>query len=353
MLIAKNVDEIAALVGGKVVGECTRPLHGVASLSEATESDVSFLGNDKYRSQVAGSRAAAVLVPAGFEELPPEGRAWIECDDPSDAFTRVVMLFTPPPVTYAPSVAPTAVVSPSAVVPPSCHVGAGAVIGEGVVIGENTVILPNVYIGRDCVIGAGCLIYPNVVIRERCSLGNRVILHPGVVIGADGFGYKSGAAGHEKIPQVGIVQLDDDVEVGANSTIDRARFGRTWIQAGTKIDNLVQIGHNVEIGRACIVVAQVGIAGSTHLGNGVILAGQVGVNGHLRIGDGVIAMAQSGVSKDTPAGAVVMGSPAQDRRAFAREQMQLKHLDNLTKQVKDLAAQLAQLRQNVPPVPEP
>ena len=340
MLITKTIQEIAELVGGRIIGHCDRTLHGVASLSEATEGDVAFLGNEKYHDQVAISRASVVLVAPGFDVEPQEGRAWIECADPSDLFTRVILAFTPPAIEYPAGIHPRAVIADDVAVPASCHIGAGVVIEHGAKIGENTVILPNVYIGVDTTVGANCLIYPNVVIRERCIIGNRVILHPGVVIGADGFGYKSSAAGHEKIPQVGIVQIDDDVEVGANSTIDRARFGRTWIQAGTKIDNLVQIGHNVEIGRACIVVAQVGIAGSTHLGNGVILAGQVGVNGHLRIGDGAIAMAQSGVSKDTPAGAVVMGSPAQDRRAFARTQMQLKHLETLSKEVKELAAKI-------------
>ncbi len=337
MLISRSVQEIAELVGGRIIGGCDRPLHGVASLSEATEGDVAFLGNEKYHDQVALSRASVVLVPPGFEVAPPPGRAWVECADPSDRFTRVVLAFTPPPVEYPAGIDPRAVVADDASVPASCHVGAGAVIERGAKIGERTVILPNAYVGAGSTVGDDCLIYPNVVIRERCIIGNRVILHPGVVIGADGFGYKSSAAGHEKIPQVGIVQLDDDVEVGANSTIDRARFGRTWIQAGTKIDNLVQIGHNVEIGRACIVVAQVGIAGSTHVGNGVILAGQVGVSGHLRIGDGAIAMAQSGISKDLAPGAVVMGSPAQDRRAFAREKMQLKRLDGLFQQVKTLS----------------
>lgn len=339
MLIQKSVEEIAALVNGRIVGNCTRMLQGVASLSESTESDVSFLGNDKYREQVPNSRAGVVLVPENYAETPAEGRAWIVCQDPSNAFTAVILAFTPPPVKYAPGIHASAVVADGVVVPASCHIGAGAVIESGVTIGEDTVILPNVYIGRDTQVGAGCLFYPNVVIRERCIIGNRVILHPGVVIGADGFGYKSGPAGHEKIPQVGIVQLDDDVEIGANSTVDRARFGRTWIQAGTKIDNLVQVGHNVEIGRACILVAQVGVAGSTHIGNGVILAGQAGVSGHLRIGDGTIAMAQSGVTKDTMPGSVLMGTPAMDRRAFAKEKMLLKQLDALTQQVKALTKQ--------------
>lgn len=345
MLIQKNVEEIAAMVGGRIVGRCTRMLQGVASLSESTESDVAFLGSDKYRPQVANSRAGVVLVPEDYDIEPPEGRAWIVCQDPSNAFTTVILAFTPPAVKYEPGVHPTAVVAEDVEIPASCHIGAGVVIESGAKVGEGTVILPNCYLGQNSQVGAECLLYPNVVVRERCILGSRVILHPGVVIGADGFGYKSSAAGHEKIPQVGIVQIDDDVEIGANSCIDRARFGRTWIQAGTKIDNLVQVGHNVEVGRGCILVAQCGVAGSTHMGNGVILAGQVGVTGHLRIGDGTIAMAQSGLSKDTMPGAVLMGSPAVDRRAFAKERMLVKQLDGLAQQVKDLSQKVAQLQQ--------
>lgn len=339
MLIQKTVEELAELVHGRIVGNCSHPLQGVASLAESTESDVAFLGNDKYREQVPNSRAGVVLVPENYDAAPAEGRAWIVCQDPSNAFTSVILAFTPPAIQYAPGIHPTAVIAPGVNVPASCHIGAGAVLEAGVTVGENTVLLPHVYLGQDTHVGANCLFYPNVVVRERCLIGNRVILHPGVVIGADGFGYKSGPQGHEKIPQVGIVQLDDDVEVGANSTIDRARFGRTWIQAGTKIDNLVQVGHNVEIGRACLLVAQAGVAGSTHMGNGVILAGQVGVSGHLRLGDGTIAMAQSGLTKDTAPGAVLMGTPAMDRRAFAKEKMLLKQLESLAQQVKELKKQ--------------
>ena len=336
MLISKTAAEIAAMVQGRLVGDCPHALHGVASLAESTEADVAFLGNDKYREQVPNSRAGVVLVPENYTAEPPAGRAWVVCADPSDAFTKVVLAFTPPPVEYKPGVHPTAVIDPTAVVPASCHVGANVVIEPKAVIGEGTVLLPNVFVGQEAQLGERCLIYPNVTIRERCILGNRVILHAGVVVGSDGFGYKSSAAGHEKIPQVGIVQLDDDVEVGANSTIDRARFGRTWIQAGTKIDNLVQVAHNVEIGRGCILVAQCGVAGSTHLGNGVILAGQAGVVGHLRVGDGAIVMAQAGVSKDAMPGAVLMGSPAQDRKAFARERLLLKKLEAMEADLKAL-----------------
>jgi len=343
MLITKNAAEIAELVSGRLVGECANSLQGVASLSEATETDVSFLGNDKYREQVKPSRAGVVLVPSDYTEEPPAGRAWIVCNAPSDAFTQVVLAFTPPPVTYSPGIHPNAFIDPTATVPATAHIGAGAVIDANAVIGENTIIQANCYVGRETTIGDDCHLYPNVTIRERCIIGNRVILHPGVVIGADGFGYKPTLMGHEKIPQVGIVQVDDDVEIGANSCVDRARFGRTWIRSGTKIDNLVQVAHNVEVGRACILVAQVGVAGSTHIGNGVVLAGQVGVSGHLRIGDGTVAMAKAGLTKDTLPGSVLIGSPAKDRRSFAKEHMMAKHIDELLSQVKELSARLKAL----------
>ena len=340
MLIEKSIQDIAAAVGGTIVGSCGRSLTGVSSLSEATENDVSFLGNEKYVPQVLPSRASVVLVPPAYTEQPPEGRAWVVCDDPSYAFTQIVKMFTPPPTVYEPGVHPTAVIAPDAIVPPSAHIGAGVVIEAGASIGEGTVLLPHVFIGRNCHVGANCLFYANVVVNERCIIGNRVILHGGVVIGSDGFGYKSGPEGHEKIPQVGIVQIDDDVEIGGNSCVDRARFGRTWIQAGTKIDNLVQVGHNVEIGRCCMIVAQVGIAGSTHLGNGVILAGQAGISGHLKLADGTIVMAQAGISKDTAPGAVLMGTPAVDRREFVKERLLIKKIEKLQQELRELKSKL-------------
>lgn len=340
MLIKKTCNELAEILGGDVVGCCDVELTGVASLKEAMSTDVSFLGNEKYRSQVLPSKAGVVLVPKDFDEEVPAGRAWIRCEDPSASFSQVVVLFTPPAVTYAPGIADSAVVDSSAEIGQGVHIGANVCIGAGVKIGANTVILPGTVILENVTIGEGCLLYPNVTIRERCVLGNRVILHPGVVIGADGFGYDSGPTGHTKVPQVGIVQLDDDVEVGANSTIDRARFGRTWIQQGTKVDNLVQIGHNVVVGPCCLVVAQVGISGSTVLGQGVILAGQAGLAGHLTIGDGSIVMAQSGISKDLAPRSIVMGSPAMDRRQFAKREMYIKRLEELTAEIKELKEKL-------------
>lgn len=338
---------VAALVGGRLAGPPDVVVTGVGSLDEAGPTEASFLGHPRYRDRVLPSRAGVVLVPEGYSEPPPAGRAWVVCADPSQAFSALVKAFAPPPVAYPPGVHPSAVVAPSARVPPSVHVGACAVIEADAVIGERTVIGAGCYIGHEARIGEDCLLYPHVAVRERCLLGRRVILHPGVVIGADGFGYASGPQGHTKIPQVGIVQIDDDVEIGALSAVDRARFGRTWIQRGTKIDNLVQVAHNVVIGQHCIVVGQAGIAGSTRLGHGVVVAGQAGIAGHLQLGDGSVVMGQSGVSKDVPPKAAVMGSPAVDRREFARGQMNLKRVERLARRIEDLSRELRELRRRL------
>jgi UDP-3-O-[3-hydroxymyristoyl] glucosamine N-acyltransferase len=345
MLIEKSCSELAALVGGTLKGNCPHGLTGVASLTEALETDVSFLGNEKYIEQVLPSRAGVVLVPESYGEPVPDGRAWIVCADPSKAFSSVVALFTPPPVTYPAGIDKTAVVHETAVIGEGVHVGACAVIGAGAVVGAHSVIGAGCFIGEKAKIGEDCLLYPRVVVRERCLLGNRVILHPGVVIGADGFGYNSGPQGHEKVPQVGIVQLDDDVEIGANSCVDRARFGRTWIQRGTKVDNLVQIGHNVQIGACSLIVAQAGISGSTILGNGVILAGQAGTAGHLRLGDGAIVMAQAGISKDIAPGKIMFGTPAVERKEFAKQMLNIARIEKLNTTVKTLVKQVAELQE--------
>ena len=346
MLITRTVQEIAELTGGTIVGSHAGELTGVSSLQEAMETDVSFLGNEKYIPQVMKSKAGVVLVPPSYKEQPPEGRVWIVCENPSSEFSKVVQVFTPEPVRYEPGIHPTAAVDATAEIDATASIGPCVVVSKGAKIGAGTVICGGAFIGEKVVIGENCLIYSNVSIRERCILGNRVTLHAGVVIGADGFGYESGPTGHKKVPQVGIVQLDDDVEVGANSTIDRARFGRTWIKEGTKIDNLVQVGHNVQIGHKCLLVAQCGVSGSTILGDGVILAGQAGVVGHLKIGDGTIIMAQAGVTKDTAPGAVQFGSPAQDRREWAKQAVYISRLEGLMATVKELKAQVEELRKH-------
>ncbi len=347
MLITKTLQEIADLVGGTIKGTCSGDFTGVASLKEAMSTDVAFLGNDKYAPQVLPSKAGAVLVSPEYSEEPPEGRAWIVCADPSREFSKVVAVFTPPPVEYKQGIHPSAVIDETADVDSTASIGPCAVIGKNAKIGAGTVICAGTCICEDSIVGENCLLYPNVTVRERCILGNKVILHPGVVIGADGFGYDSGPTGHTKVPQVGIVQIDDEVEIGANSCIDRARFGRTWIQRGTKIDNLVQIGHNVQTGQACLIVSQVGISGSTVLGNGVILAGQAGVAGHLSIGDGTILMAQAGLSKDAEPKSVLFGSPAMDRREYARQMLNISKIADMNAAIKKLTAELDALKEQL------
>jgi len=340
--------ELAEKLGGRLVGAPDVRVSGVAGLAEAGPEHVSFLGNPRYRAQVLPSKAGVVLAPPSFEEPPPEGRAWIVCENPSAAFTRIVAEFAPPPPEFPSGVHPSAVVSEEADVPASVHVGAGAVIEAGACIGERTIIGAGVYVGHETRIGADCFIHPNVTIRERCIIGNRVIIHSGSVIGSDGFGYNTTRDGrHEKIPQVGIVQIDDDVEIGALVAVDRARFGRTWIQEGTKIDNLVQIAHNVVIGRRCLIVAQVGIAGSSRVGDGAILAGQVGVAGHITIGERAVLLAQSGVSKDVPGGAVLIGTPAVPRTEFVERLSAGKRLQRLTRRVAELTERLEALEKRL------
>jgi len=248
---------------------------------------------------------------------------------------------------FPPGVHASAVVAASATVPASVHVGPCAVIEAGAVIGERTVIGAGVYVGHETRIGSDCLIYPHVSIRERCCLGNRVIVHGGAVIGADGFGYTSGPQGHTKIPQVGIVQIDDDVEIGALSAVDRARFGRTWIQQGTKIDNLVQLGHNVRVGRNCILVAQVGIAGSSSLGDGVILAGQAGIAGHIHLGDGCRIGAKSGVGQDVPPRQDLSGIPAMPHGTYLRASTIMPKLPEMKRRLSKLEKEVASLREEL------
>lgn len=338
--------QIAEVVGGKVIGAVSAAVNGVESLQMAQPTHLSFLGNDKYEPQVLPSKAAVVLVPESFTQAPPEGRAWIVCSDPSAAFMAIVEAVTPPPSPQPEGIHPSAVVSDQATVAESAGIGANAVVEAGAVIGENSVIGAGSYVGHETVIGADCLIHPNVTVRERCVLGNKVIIHSGTTIGSDGFGYLPGPNGHTKIPQVGIVQIDDDVEIGAQVAVDRARFGKTWIKTGAKIDNLVQIAHNVIIGEYCFVIAQVGISGSTELGKGVVAAGQVGIAGHLKIAPGVTIMAQAGVPKDlTGSGEYYVGSPAVPRKEFAKKEFAIKSVAKLKQTVKRLEQELAALKQ--------
>ena len=335
-----TVEELAALVGGRVIGDGgNTPITGAASVADAQEGDITFFGNPKYLVALRASRATCALVPEGFAET--ISAIPIQVANPTLAFSKVLERFAPAPVVFEPGIHPTAILAPSARIGADVCIAAHAVVEAGAVIGDHSIIGANVYVGHEAKIGAHCHIFPNAILRERCILGNRVIIHGGVVIGSDGFGFEMTQGRHVKIPQTGIVQIDDDVEIGANTTIDRARFGRTWIGEGTKIDNLVQIAHNVVVGKSCIICSQTGISGSTKLGNYVTLAGQVGLVGHIEIGDQAVVGAQSGVSKNIPSKQMYWGTPASPIQEQKELQAYISRLPKLVERIKRIEARLS------------
>ena len=330
-----TVAQVAALVGGEV--ECAHTatvLTGVASIAAAMEGSLTFFGNPRYLAALKTTRATAALVPLDFTEEIPAIK--IKVENPSFAFSQIVEKTAPDPVLYPPGIHPTAVIGENVILGENVSIQPYAVIESGVKIGSGTLIGAHVFIGQDSTLGEDCQIYPHVTVRERSLLGRHVIIHCGTVIGGDGFGYEFVKGQYVKIPQVGIVQIDDEVEIGSNTTIDRARFGRTWIQTGTKIDNLVMVAHNVTIGKHSVIVSQVGISGSTRIGNYVTLAGQVGVVGHIEIGDKAIVGAKSGVSKSIAAGEYCFGIPATSIREFKERFAYINRLKKLFERVKKL-----------------
>ena len=299
-----SIAEIVTLVNGRYNGPADRVIRGVATLKDATEDHLSFLGNQSYAPQVASSRAAAILVP---NELDADDPRFIRVAKPHAALADVLdRWFNTRKIPRG--ISPLASIAPTAKIGANVTVGAFSSIGENVVIGDDT------------------LIYPNVSVYDGTQIGRRCIFHSGVVIGSDGYGFVTVGGKHRKIPQVGIVRIEDDVEIGSNSCVDRAVLGETVIGEGTKIDNLVQIGHNVRVGKHCLLVSQAGIAGSTELGDYVVIAGQAGVAGHLKIGNGAQIGAAAAVFHDVPAGVKVMGSPAVPFREFARRDVAVKRL---------------------------
>jgi UDP-3-O-[3-hydroxymyristoyl] glucosamine N-acyltransferase len=295
-----TLQELAKITGGELHGDPAGKITGAASLAEAEPGEIAFFADPRYVSLLRKTRASAVFVPMDFAET--ISAAQIRVSNPSKAFEQIVLRLAPKPVEFPPGVHPSAIVDPSVKLGARVSIQPYAVIEPGATIGDGTVIGAQSYVGHETVIGPGCIIYPHVTIRERTRIGARVVIHSGAVIGADGFGFELVNGRYQKIQQLGIVQIDDDVEIGANTSVDRARFGRTWIQEGVKIDNLVQVAHNVVIGKHSVIAAQTGISGSTRVGERVTMAGQVGIVGHVEIGDGTVIAAQSGVSKDIRGG---------------------------------------------------
>ena len=319
---AVSIGEIVDLVSGEFAGNRDQLITAVAPLVVANPDQLSFLSNRKYAPDLAATKAGAVLIPRNLE-----GRddRWIRVDDPYFAIARILSRWfsdRPRPK----SISSKAVIAPSARLGENVAVGHFAIVGDDVMIGNNVTIFQGVSIESGSVIGDDCIIYPNVVIYDGTRIGNRCIIHSGVVIGSDGYGFATHGGKHHKIPQIGIVRIEDDVEIGAGTTIDRAALGETVIGEGTKIDNLVQIGHNVKVGKHCLLVSQVGIAGSTELGDYVAVAGQSGFSGHLKIGHRVQVAAKSAVLDDVPDDAKIMGSPALPFTEFARRRAAVKKL---------------------------
>ncbi|MEN7972613.1 MAG: UDP-3-O-(3-hydroxymyristoyl)glucosamine N-acyltransferase [Verrucomicrobiota bacterium] len=304
-----KLSEIVEKLGGSLDGDGNIEITAVAGLGEAGDGDISFLSNPKYAARVATTMASAVIVPKDWDR--PAKCALVRVENSDQIFAQAAELFYEAPPSPVAGVHPSAVVADSAQLAEGVCIGANCTIEEGVVIGSNTIVSPNCHIGYKTTLGSDCFLHPLVSIREFTEVGHRVIIHNGAVIGSDGFGYAVQEDGSRtKIQQIGKVVIEDDVEIGANTVIDRARFGKTKIGKGTKIDNLVQVAHNVVIGEHSVLCGQAGISGSTTVGSRVILAGQAGLAGHLEVGDGAIVGAQAGVMKDIPPKDFVMGSPA-------------------------------------------
>ena len=344
-----TIREIARLIGAAVEGDGDREIFRVAKIDVAGDGDMTFLANPKYARFLAGTQAAAVIVGRKTAvEGRPDGApplSLLRVDDPYVAFVRVLALFHPPLPPVSEGIHPTAVVAPTAVLGLDVRLGPCAVIGERCRIGDRTMIAPHAVIAADAVVGPDCLIYQNVTVRESCRIGARCILQPGAVIGSDGFGFAPRADGtFEKIPQMGIVVLEDDVEIGANTTVDRATMGETRIKKGVKLDNLIQVAHNVVIGENTVMAAQSGISGSTRLGKNVMVGGQVGFTGHIEIADGVKIGAQSGVHRAlTAPGGTFLGTPAFPQREALRIYGSFPQLPDVLATVRDLQKRLTDL----------
>lgn len=336
----KTLNEIAKLIDGEVIGNGDILITGANGIKEAVEGEITFLANSKYSPLMDKTHASAIITSA---DAPKTAKPIIVTENPSLAFVKIISMLMVDEVKHPTMIDHTVVMGKNVSLGKDAAIGPYTVIGDDVVIGDNAIIYSGCYIGHHTKIGDKALIYPHVSIREQVSIGRSVIIHSGTVIGSDGFGFVTVEGLHHKIPQVGTVEIGDDVEIGANVTIDRARFGKTVIGSGTKIDNLVQIGHKVVIGENCLIVAQVGIAGSTVIGNNVTLGGQAGISGHISVGDNAIVTAQSGVAKAVPANTMVSGYPARPFMTTQRANASVQNLPKLFDLVKELKRKIQEL----------
>lgn len=332
----KTLREIADLINGVLLGDGDIEITGVTNIEDAAATDIAF-AVAPHLEKAAQSVAAAVIIPSTITEF---GKPAIRVENPRVAFVSLLKLFTPQ-IEVEPGIHATAVVGEDVSIGENVSIMAYAVVADGVKIGNNTVVYPHTYIGNSAIVGSDSLIYPNVTIGAGCHIGNRAIIHSGAVVGSDGFGFITVGGRHQKVPQVGNVLIEDDVEIGANVTIDRATTGSTVVKCGTKIDNLVHLAHNVVIGENCFLVAQTGIAGSVKVGNHVTFAGQSGSAGHLTIGDNCVFAARSAPISDVPAGSFYAGFPARPHKEWLRSEASANKMPDLIKKVRDLEKRLA------------
>ncbi|MDP3143299.1 MAG: UDP-3-O-(3-hydroxymyristoyl)glucosamine N-acyltransferase [Candidatus Omnitrophota bacterium] len=340
----KTLAEIAKLVDGDIVGSPDILITGICGIKEAQEGDLTFVANPKYLSLMKNTQASAIITS---RDIKSASKPIIRTENPSLAFAKMVSFLVPNEAVHFHGVHKTAIIGKNVKLGKDIAIGPYVIVDDDASIGDKTIIYGGCYIGHHSVIGSENLIYSHVSIRERITIGNRVIIHSGSVIGSDGFGFATVKGLHHKIPQIGTVVVEDDVEIGANVTIDRARFDKTVIGKGTKIDNLVQIAHNVIVGENSIIAAQAGVSGSTVLGKNVLLAGQAGLVGHITLGDGVIVAAQAGVTKSIPANTKVSGYPAKPHDTAKIVNACLQRLPQLVEKVKELQKRIEELEQEL------
>ncbi len=329
---AFRLEEISRAVGGTLVGGGDALITGVSNLDEAGAGDLAYIASDRF---VAAARSAGAAAYVVGRPIPDLQRPQIVVPHPAYAFARAVQQFFTAPYRSR-GIAAQVVQGAEVHIGPDPSIWPQVTLGDRVSIGARVTLYPGVFIGDDAVVGDDSILYPNVTVREQCVIGRRVIIHSGTVIGSDGFGFVQHEGRHQKIPQVGIVVIEDDVELGANVTVDRATFGRTVVCRGTKVDNLVQVAHNVVVGEDCILVAQVGIAGSTTLGRHVMVGGQAGLSDHLQIGDRAMIAARSGVNRNVPPGQIVSGAPVMPHEVWVKSQAVIPRLPELRRQVREL-----------------
>jgi UDP-3-O-[3-hydroxymyristoyl] glucosamine N-acyltransferase len=338
-----DLEDIAAQIGGTIKGDPKMKISGVATIEDAKAGEISFITNTKYIKFLNETEASAIIVPCDLEEE-ALGKILIRSDNPYFSFLKTVELFHPPLPLLDKGIHKTAVVGEKTKLGENLSIGPYVVIGKRCQIGSGTILMPGAVLGDEVIVGEECLIHSHVCLRERVVVGNRVVIHSGAVVGSDGFGFAPEAGQYFKIPQVGTVVIEDDVEIGANVTIDRATLGETRIKRGVKLDNLIQVGHNCTIGENTVIAGQAGLSGSTHIGKNVRIGGQVGFAGHLKVGDGAAVGAKSGVDKSIPENTYMFGSPARPHMESFRIQGAIHRLPERMKELNELKKEIEKLK---------